>query len=308
MHPKQVLTLILLIYIVADGCDASLTRILRILTQNVDPREKSPEISPSPSPASSLNFAGVGLNKPGQDSSKNTMAPTDPPKVKPTDDLSKETCKLQSSKSCQEQKISACLGYSLTAPKNWFVLVQNDGDSSLKVNMTVTPWNLNYTDIPLTPQEDKKINLTDNLGGSAFRVIFNTEKGNCEILTGGAPASNGNFLRLFHTYYGSHTMRVNGTYLLLASAVIIGGAWACCKLGKRGRHVDGGVPYQELEMGERESAINVAETAEGWDQGWDDDWDEEKAVKSPGGNHLSGNGLSSRSSHRHGWEDDWNDD
>lgn len=49
------------------------------------------------------------------------------------------------------------LSLFLLAPKNWFVLVQNDGDSSLKVNMTVTPWNLNYTDIPLTPQEDKKV-------------------------------------------------------------------------------------------------------------------------------------------------------
>lgn len=62
------------------------------------------------------------MNKPGQDSSKNTMAPTDPPKVKPTDDLSKETCKLQSSKSCQEQKISACLGYSLTGMAFFFSL------------------------------------------------------------------------------------------------------------------------------------------------------------------------------------------
>lgn len=49
------------------------------------------------------------------------MAPTDPPKVKPTDDLSKETCKLQSSKSCQEQKISACLGYSPTGMHSSFL-------------------------------------------------------------------------------------------------------------------------------------------------------------------------------------------
>ncbi|KAK3422731.1 hypothetical protein EUGRSUZ_G03139 [Eucalyptus grandis] len=76
------------------------------------------------------------------------------------------------------------------------------------------------------------------------------------------------------------------------------------------RRVDG-IPYQELEMGQADSAsVNVVEAAEGWDESWDDDWgDEIREVKSPSrgpeGNAAKANGFTSRSSDRNGWEDNW---
>lgn len=52
-------------------------------------------------------------------------------------------------------------------------------------------------------------------------------------------------------------------------------------------------------MGQQGSgSSNYVGTLEGWDESWDDDWDEEKAVKSPGRNHVANrraNGVSSRS-------------
>ncbi|XP_024982299.1 dentin sialophosphoprotein-like isoform X2 [Cynara cardunculus var. scolymus] len=88
-------------------------------------------------------------------------------------------------------------------------------------------------------------------------------------------------------------------------ALVIGGSWAMCSFRKR--RTNGGVPYQELEMGlpESSNAIDV-ETAEGWDQDWDDDdWDEDKAIRSPGARMISSNGLMSRATKKDGWDADW---
>ncbi|KAA8539692.1 hypothetical protein F0562_026384 [Nyssa sinensis] len=131
--------------------------------------------------------------------------------------------------------------------------------------------------IELLEHKAKKIDISANVGGSQS-IVLSAGNGDCVIHMG-------------------------------SSAMIMGGTWACCKLGKTGRNLDG-VPYQELEMGQPESlsAMNV-ETAEGWDQGWDDDWDEEKAVKSSNGNHVGNgqaNGLASRASIS-GRGNDWDD-
>lgn len=64
-----------------------------------------------------------------------------------------------------------------------------------------------------------------------------------------------------------------------------------------------------MGLPESAAAVNVNST-EGWDQGWDSDWDDDKAVMSPGGNHvgsISANGLTSRSTKKDGWEVDWED-
>lgn len=101
---------------------------------------------------------------------------------------------------------------------------------------------------------------------------------------------------------------IYGLYLFFLVALLFGGTWAFCKLRKRRRQ--GGVPYQELEMGLPESAAVNVESAEGWDEDWDDNWDEDNAVMSPGGRHIgsiSANGLTSRSSKKDGWEGDWED-
>ncbi|KAJ7959530.1 pollen-specific leucine-rich repeat extensin-like protein 1 [Quillaja saponaria] len=92
----------------------------------------------------------------------------------------------------------------------------------------------------------------------------------------------------------------------MLASLIIGGTWACCKLAKRGWHVDG-VPYQELEMGQADPiTANNVETAEGWDQ----DWEEINTAKSPNTRQIGNdfliktgtNGLASRFFDRDGWE------
>lgn len=121
--------------------------------------------------------------------------------------------------------------------------------------------------------------------------------------------SEGKLYKQFSAYT-THLTPVYGAYLLFLTALIVGGAWACCKLVKTERRVDG-IPYQELEMGQPDlhSANNV-ETAEGWEQGWDDDWEGTKEVKLPNGHqtgNVSENGLtSSWTSDTEGRGNDWN--
>lgn len=141
-------------------------------------------------------------------------------------------------------------------------------------------------------------------------VVLNAGNGACVIHLELHVYNNG-FFKNFPNYT-DYVTPLNGAYLLILTAFIIGGIWTCCVLGKRGRHTDG-VPYQELEMGQHPDSLSGdgnVETAEGWDQGWDDDWQESKAVKSPrarrNGN-VTSNGLTSRSSNRDGWENNWDD-
>ncbi|KAL8224748.1 hypothetical protein R6Q57_017305 [Mikania cordata] len=118
------------------------------------------------------------------------------------------------------------------------------------------------------------------------------------------PASKNNFFEQL-TFYSKQVTPMHGAYLAFLVALVIGGSWALCSFRKR--RTDGGVPYQELEMGPTESSNAVdVENAEGWDQDWDDDdWDEDKAIRSPGGNRISSNGLTSRATNKDGWDADW---
>ncbi|KAF2542419.1 hypothetical protein F2Q68_00030789 [Brassica cretica] len=79
---------------------------------------------------------------------------------------------------------------------------------------------------------------------------------------------------------------INGSYFLIVSVIIFGGAWGFCLSQKNGR-ADNGVPYPD------------------WDEGWDD----KNAVKSPGGAansvSISANGLTARGPSRDGWDPDW---
>ncbi|KAK9067780.1 hypothetical protein SSX86_011891 [Deinandra increscens subsp. villosa] len=113
------------------------------------------------------------------------------------------------------------------------------------------------------------------------------------------------------TFYSKQATPMHGAYLAFLIALVIGGSWALCSFRKR--KTDGGVPYQELEMGPSDSSnAVVVETAEGWDQDWDDDdWDEDKAIRSPGGSlraqTISSNGLTSRATKKDSWDADWDD-
>lgn len=122
------------------------------------------------------------------------------------------------------------------------------------------------------------------------------------------PVSENNFLDQL-TFYSKQVTPMHGAYLAFLLALVVGGSWALCSFRKRRN--DGGIPYQELEMGipESSNSVNNAETVEGWDQDWDDDWDEDKAIRSPGGGvtpkTISSNGLTSRK--KDGWDADWDD-
>lgn len=139
-------------------------------------------------------------------------------------------------------------------------------------------------------------------------IVLHTESGECKIPMAPPPGKN-YFEEL--SYYSKQVTPIYGAYFSFLVVLVCGGVWTCCKLRKR--RWQGGVPYQELEMGLPESAAAAAvnvDSTEGWDQGWDSDWDDDKAVMSPGGNHvgsISANGLSSRSAKKDGWEIDWED-
>ncbi|KAL7583064.1 uncharacterized protein LOC111898209 isoform X1 [Lactuca sativa] len=122
------------------------------------------------------------------------------------------------------------------------------------------------------------------------------------------PISQNNLLDQL-TFYSKQVTPMHGAYVAFLLALVVGGSWALCSFRKRRN--DGGIPYQELEMGlpESSNAVNV-DTVEGWDQDWDDDdWDEDKAIRSPGGGvtpkTISSNGLTSRK--KDGWDADWDD-
>ncbi|KAL4557770.1 hypothetical protein LXL04_035959 [Taraxacum kok-saghyz] len=122
------------------------------------------------------------------------------------------------------------------------------------------------------------------------------------------PVPQNNFLDQL-TFYSKQVTPMHGAYLAFFVALVIGGSWALCSFRKRRN--DGGVAYQELEMGvpEASNAVDV-ETVEGWDQDWDDDdWDEDKAIRSPGGGlkTVSSNGLTSQGGKKDGWDADWDD-
>lgn len=122
------------------------------------------------------------------------------------------------------------------------------------------------------------------------------------------PISDNNFLDQL-TFYSKKVTPMHGAYVAFLLVLVVGGSWALCSFRKRRN--DGGIPYQELEMGLPESSnAGGVETVEGWDQDWDDDdWDEDKAIRSPGGGvqpkTISSNGLTSRK--KDGWDADWDD-
>lgn len=142
----------------------------------------------------------------------------------------------------------------------------------------------------------------------ASEIILSAGNGEC-VLHMDVPASEGNFYVRMPSYSELVTP-INGAYFLIGTVMILGCTWVCCKFRSRRRH-EGGIPYQELEMGLPNSvSATEVETADGWDQGWDDDWDDENAVKPPAVHHagsISVNGLTSWSTNKAGWENDWDD-
>ncbi|KAM7491837.1 hypothetical protein LguiA_034758 [Lonicera macranthoides] len=263
---------LLLLFVLIAPMKSSASRISVI--------RKLVEISPSPSPVS-------------------------PPEPEP---IVKETCEMASHKCHQyETNMTACVSYPETGPQGLHLIVVNDGDTPLKVKVTILPANQSYKGIDIPKHEAKKVKIFANIKGSSF-IVLNAGPAGCIIQMEARPQPN---------FYASYLTPTNGAVLLLAGTIIMGVMWASCKSGKESRHIDG-TPYQELEMSRPESLLSSnAETKNGWDQGWDSDWDEEHAVKSPGRNGNGKRALSRQvnginnpprsSSNSEGWGNDWDD-
>ncbi|KAL0452649.1 UNVERIFIED_CONTAM: hypothetical protein Slati_1243000 [Sesamum latifolium] len=153
---------------------------------------------------------------------------------------------------------------------------------------------------PTQEENCDKVNLPSTAGGSSS-ILLNVGNQDCVIQTGAS---------LPQDFYTTYLTPINGMYLFFVAAIFFGGTWACLKVVKRRRHLDG-VPYRELEMEQQESDPSfVVETPEGWDQNWDGDWDEEKAVKSPDEKHIGKvleNGASLKYINTTQWGSDWDD-
>lgn len=283
------------------------------------------QISPSPSPLPSMkpdslsDNSGKNPSKPGSSHppvppvpSNSTNSTTQGSNVDPHD-MDNHTkgqedgeCKSSSAR-CPKGKLVACLQYRASGSHELFLLVKNEGVDTLTVNIKAPASKINER-LDLAEHQQKNISVPVNARDN-LKIVFDAGNGEC-VLQFGKPVS---WIDIFHQLpsYATRMTPIYGAYLLFLALLIVGGTWACCKFSKRGRRVDGGVPYQELEMGLPQStSAAVVDTGDGWDEGWDDDWEEKATARAPEIRHVgnvSANGLTSRAPNREGWEDDWDD-
>ncbi|EEF33680.1 conserved hypothetical protein [Ricinus communis] len=329
MDRNGMVTVILLLFLIvaADVSSASvLSTFRRFLTVATTTPLDSNQVSPSPSPdpiqtrgsktTSNETTTGSKVNSKELNSNTDTTRPP-PMLVNEGNNIKNENkttdSQLEIGQNCSgmlrfcrdDASLVACILNSDPEYKKFVILVQNEGESNLKVDISA-PNPDESTSFAMTKHQTSKINLSV---GDSNQVIFKAGNGECVLHTD-IPVSQGNIFFNLPSYDRLITP-INGAYFLIVTVLIFGGMSICCLFRKK-RQQDG-IPYQELEMGLPESSLaNNVETAEGWDQGWDDDWDEENAVKSPAAGHtgsISSNGLTSRSptSKRDGWENDWDD-
>lgn len=288
-----------LFILVSPGSDASFpdriwNRHLRFALSKGSPQS----VAPAPGPNSVINGKLSG------GAQKSSPTPAIPPFPSSTDGFTTEKCD-SSYKTCHDLKnMTACILFAEQVAEQ-YLLIQNDGETTLKVNVIVS--DAKYKEIQVPEHHAKKVNISDFPGNSM--IILDAGNGNC-IVHVGPLTKNGSIFKQISSYV-THLNLVSGSYLLFSIVLIIGGIWACCKMGTKERQANG-IPYQELELAEHDtSPNNDLEAAEGWDQGWDDDWDESKpANKSSSDMKANGssNGIiNSRTSDRNGWGNDWDD-
>ncbi|KAJ7965150.1 SUN domain-containing protein 2 [Quillaja saponaria] len=310
MKLNPIVTVLLFVLVLAHGSDASLFFKSRKLVsgRGLENTSKSQQDYPSPSPTASINSSSSGNDKPSAQSHKNAQTPHISPAPNQMDGFTSERCPVLPKRCRANKNLTGCIHFDRHVGEEKYLLIQNDGKGTLQVNVTMTTSHASVIsqEIQLPTDQAKKISISEI--GEISEILLKAGNGECRIYTGSVVPET-NFFEHFPSF-ATYVTPVHGAYLLFVAALIIGGTWTCCKLVKRGRHVDG-VPYQELEMGQADSfSANNVETAEGWDQDWDDDWDESKALKSPNARQVgnrSVNGLASRSSDRDAWGNDWND-
>ncbi|KAI3952821.1 hypothetical protein MKX01_006864 [Papaver californicum] len=321
-----IVILLVLALVVVDGSDdvrVKLRKLVGVKPENNNTTANSTtQISPSPGPIPSTGSIQTDVTT-NVTVPKNPKAPVEnTTKVDQNDSGAAaaaggiqegidEKCSATSNKCTTDQKdmIACLLPIGL---QEFFLLVQNEGESNLEVNISVSASvKADLKELQIPKHRAKKISVSVIAEGIST-ISLHAGSGECVLHTG-VPVSSvpkGNYFPTFPQMpsYTTLASPIYGAYFLFLVALIIGGSWACCKFGKREQQHGTGVPYQELEMGSS-SVVNV-ESADGWDNSWDDDWDEGEAVKSPGrqqtGN-LSANGLTSRPPSKDEWGNDWDD-
>ncbi|XP_024013797.1 uncharacterized protein LOC18020907 isoform X2 [Eutrema salsugineum] len=251
----------------------------------------------------------------GLESGKNGTEPDtgNPPPAKvneakgSSEPASAETCEGKSKICTTGNSLVACTLSIEKDSSKWLILVQNDGEETLKAKI-VLPVNP-LRELTLAKHQSQRVNISINKDTN--KIILDAGKGECVLHMDPSEESS---LSIHLPSYEKLVTPINGAYFMIVSVVIFGGAWAFC-LCRKNRRAGSGVPYRELELSggsglESESVVHDVETAD-WDEGWDDDWDENNAVKSPGGAansvSISANGLTARAPSRDGWDHDWDD-
>ncbi|KAL0338069.1 UNVERIFIED_CONTAM: hypothetical protein Sangu_1329000 [Sesamum angustifolium] len=196
---------------------------------------------------------------------------------------------------CRVQEMLACLESSKDGgAKQLFLVVQNEGESTLKVNVNLPNLENALPAFEVSKHKTRRMDIS-SIVGKNNELIVNSGSAKCELHLVN-PVSVDNLMRQL-SFYSKQVTPIYAVYASFLLVLLLGGTWACCKFRKRNRQE--GIPYQELEMGfpETASAVNV-DVAEGWDHDWDDDWDEDTAVKPPIGpqvRNFSADGLTARS-------------
>ncbi|KAG9455199.1 hypothetical protein H6P81_008103 [Aristolochia fimbriata] len=207
-----------------------------------------------------------------------------------------------------ESRLMACLRPG-NGPSKLYLVVKNEGDDDLSVNIKIPSFvMIDQKVLQLPKHQLRQVNISLTTEDSV-KIVLDAGHGVCSLHSS-PPESTWDFIQNIPSY-ATRMTPIYGAYILFSTVMIVGGIWACWKFMRRSSRVDGGIPYQELEMGlpQSSSAIEV-DTADGWDQGWDDEWEAKprsgtSEIRPVSG--VSANGLTARTANREGWDDDWDD-
>ncbi|XP_068641553.1 uncharacterized protein [Aristolochia californica] len=344
MERRGILVLVLATLLIGRGSGSPYGEILRVLSgleHNGKFKGKDDSPSPSPMPVVGGDQSGASLSgvpsKPKQNSggppvnlktpqtgdgggkgdvpggnhregSVGTGTKEDGASDTPGDAQGTAQCGPLENSCTVQSRLMACLRPG-NEPSKLYLVVKNEGDNDLSVSIKVpSSVKIDQKELQLPKHQLRQVNISlttqDNV-----KIVLDAGHGEC-ILGNNLPEPTWNFFQNIPSYAIRMTP-IYGAYILFSTVLIVGGIWTCCKFRRRSSRVDGGVPYQEIEMGlpQSSSATEVV-TADGWDQGWDDDWDDKpstgtseiRPVRS-----ISANGLTVRTARGEGWDDDWDD-
>ncbi|KAI5018966.1 hypothetical protein ZWY2020_043854 [Hordeum vulgare] len=263
------------------------------------------ERSESPPPGIPKSTGGTGHEGGGSSGNK-----------KPADESKEgaEKCEDPADTCLIKGELFACLQVSKTASIGQFFIVQNTGQKKVTVDVKATSdISIKQTLVPLSKGESKRVSIIYN-GPNGGEVTLNVGTEHCVLHTR-QPVYDWQQQFQQLTAYATTVKPIYGAYFGVFTLVLVGAVFACCKFA--GTKRDGGVPYQQLEMGSRapdsSGVNNTTSTGDGWEDGWDDDWDDDEAPAKPSekgsAGSISANGLSLRSptNSKDGWDVDWDD-